>query len=127
MDHTEQHKSCRAGPVCPWARLSWPRPNPTVGTSRAKPASHGDKSFIQIGLSTPITPATTANHQEALSRAQGGNCSPCSAAETASLGCGPEVPGHGRGRSLHQHKGASPALPISFCSVSYFPCFVCQK
>lgn len=57
---TQQHKSCGACLACPWARLSFPWPSSAVGTSNAKPTSHGKKYFIQMSLSTPSTPATTA-------------------------------------------------------------------
>lgn len=104
------------------ARPSFPRPNATAGTSKAKPTLHGNKFFIQISLSTPIIPATTAKHREAQSRTQGGCYTPCSTPETPSLGCGPEVPGHGRARTLHQHlaRKEPPLLSLSALSIYFY-------
>lgn len=115
MDCREHHKSCRALPVCPWAGLSFPRP------SKAKPILHGNQFFIQISFSTAIAPATPAKYQEAQSRTQGGSCSPCSTPETPSLGCGPEVPGHGRARSLHQDIATEEPPLLSLSAAFQFP------
>lgn len=105
------------------ARPSFPRPNATAGTSEAKPTLHGNKFFIQISLSTPIIPATTAKHREALSRTEGGCYTPCSTPETPSLGCGPEVPGHGRARTLHQHLARKEPPLLSLSAPFPFPTY----
>lgn len=111
------HSSCGV-PPCPWARLSIPCPNATAGTSKAQPTAHGNTFSIPTSLSPPITQPRVPNAKEHCKHS-GGSCSPL-CPTTPGLGRGPEVPGHGRARSLQQHMATKeppllpPALP-TFC------------